>query len=98
MAVSIKIFRLSFCVFLCACPTAIFLILGKSFHFPFPYFVLFVLQYFPFHVVQKIIIFILIIAILADECNRFSIYKCRIFFCNIGIIFIIFGYIDLLIY
>ena len=26
-------------------------IFGKSFHFPFPYFVIFILQYFPFHVV-----------------------------------------------
>ena len=29
---------------------------GKSFHFPFLYFVIFVLQYFPFHVVYKTIL------------------------------------------
>ena len=51
MAVTIKIFRLSFCVFACAFPKVISSIFGKSFSFPFPYFVLFVLQYFPFHMV-----------------------------------------------
>ena len=50
-AVSVKIFCLSFGAFLCACPTVISSIFGKSFHFPFPYFVIFVLWYFPFHVV-----------------------------------------------
>jgi len=37
-------------VFVCL-STAISSIFGKSFYFPFPYFVLFVLRYFPFHVV-----------------------------------------------
>ena len=32
-------------------PTVTSSIFGKSFHFPFPYFVLFVLRYFPFHMV-----------------------------------------------
>jgi hypothetical protein len=32
--------------------TVISSIIGKSFHFPFPYFVLFVLRYFPFQVVN----------------------------------------------
>ena len=50
-AVPVKIFRYSFHVFSCACPTVISSISGKSFHFPFPHFVIFVLQYFPFHVV-----------------------------------------------
>ena len=43
---------LSFHVFLYACPTVISSIFGKSFHFPFPYFVLFILRYFPFHMVH----------------------------------------------
>ena len=38
-AVPVKIFRYSFRVFSCACPTVISSISGKSFHFPFPYFV-----------------------------------------------------------
>ena len=37
--------------FPCAHPTVISSISGKSFHFPFPYFVMFVLRYFPFHVI-----------------------------------------------
>jgi len=49
---SVKIFQLSFYVFTCACPTVTSSIFGKSFHFPFPYFVLSVLRYFPFHVVS----------------------------------------------
>ena len=36
--------------FPCAYPSAISPISGKSFHFPFPYFVIFILRYFPFHV------------------------------------------------
>ena len=36
----VKIFQYSFRVFPCACPTVISSISGKSFHFPFPYFVL----------------------------------------------------------
>ena len=36
--VSYEIFRLSFRVFLCACPTVISSIFDKSFHFAFPYF------------------------------------------------------------
>ena len=47
--------RLSFRVFACAFPTEISSIFGKIFHFPFPYFVLFVLQYYPFHVVNLFI-------------------------------------------
>ena len=39
------------CVCACACPTVTSSIFGKSFHFAFPYFVLFILRYFPFHVV-----------------------------------------------
>ena len=35
MAVPVKIFRCSFRVFSCACPTVISSISGKSFHFPF---------------------------------------------------------------
>ena len=46
-----KKMALSFRMFLCACPSVISSIFGKSFHFPFPYFVLFVLRYFPFHMV-----------------------------------------------
>ena len=38
--------------FLYACPTVISSIFGKSFYFLFPYFVLFILRYFPFHVVN----------------------------------------------
>ena len=41
----------SVCVFVCL-STVISSIFGKSSHFPFPYFVLFVLRYFPFHVVS----------------------------------------------
>ena len=36
--------------FPCACPPVISSIFGKSFHFPFPYFVLFILRHFPLHV------------------------------------------------
>ena len=43
---------------MCAFPTVIYSIFGKSFHFAFPYFVLFVLWYFPFHVVNSILIHI----------------------------------------
>jgi hypothetical protein len=35
----IEIFQYSFHVFSCACPTVISSISGKSFHFPFPYFI-----------------------------------------------------------
>ena len=35
----VEIFRLSFCVFVCACPAVTSSIFGKSFHFPFPYFI-----------------------------------------------------------
>ena len=41
-AMSVKIFQFSFRVFACACPTVIYSIFGKSFHFPFPCFVLFI--------------------------------------------------------
>ena len=37
--------------FLCVYSSVISSISGKSFHFPFPYFVIFILRYFPFHVV-----------------------------------------------
>ena len=47
MAVTVKIFWLSFRVFACVFPRVI----SSIFPFPFPYFVLFVLRYFPFHVV-----------------------------------------------
>jgi hypothetical protein len=47
----VEISRYSFRVFSCACPTVISSISGRSFHFSFPYFVIFVVQYFPFHVV-----------------------------------------------
>ena len=47
-AVTVEIFQLSFRVFACAFPMVISSIFGKSFLFPFPYFVLFVLRYFPF--------------------------------------------------
>ena len=40
-------------MFACAFPTVIPSIFGKSFPFPFPYFVLFVLRYFPFHMVNN---------------------------------------------
>ena len=46
-----RVCRFCFHVFSCACPTLISSIFGKSFHFPFPYFVLFIFRYFPFHVV-----------------------------------------------
>ena len=49
-AVNVKIFWLSFHVFTCAFPTVVSAIFGKSFPFPFLYFVLFILRYFPFHV------------------------------------------------
>ena len=39
-AVPVEISRYSFRVFSCACPTVISSISGKSFHFPFPYFVI----------------------------------------------------------
>ena len=39
-----------------ACPSVISSIFSKSFHFPFPYLVLFVLRYFSFHVVYLHII------------------------------------------
>jgi hypothetical protein len=38
MAMPVKIFRLSFRVSTCACPTVTSSVVGKSFHFPFPYF------------------------------------------------------------
>ena len=41
--VTVKVFWLSFHVFTCICPTVITSIFGKSFEFPFPYFVLFIL-------------------------------------------------------
>ena len=50
-AVPVEISWYSFRVFSCAYPTVISSIPGKSFHFPFPYFVIFILWYFPFHVV-----------------------------------------------
>ena len=46
-----QISRYSFHVFSCAHPSVISSISGKSFYFPFPYFVIFVLWYFPFHMV-----------------------------------------------
>ena len=49
--VPVKIFQF-FHVFTCACTTVISSIFGKSFHFPFLYFVLFVIRYFLFHVVK----------------------------------------------
>ena len=54
----VEIFRLSFRVFTCACPTVTSSIFGKNFHFPFPYFVLFVVWYFPFHMVCLIQFFV----------------------------------------
>ena len=51
-AVPDEILRYSFRVFSCACPTVITSISGKSLHFPFPYFVIFVLRCFPFHMVS----------------------------------------------
>ena len=48
--VPVEISRYSFRVFSFAYPTVISSISGKSFHFPFPYFVIFVLRYFLFHV------------------------------------------------
>ena len=50
-AVPVEISRYSFSVFSCASPSVISSISGRSFHFPFPYFVIFVVWYFPFHVV-----------------------------------------------
>ena len=50
-AVPVEISQYRFCVFVCACHFVISSIPGKSFHFPFLLFVIFVLQYFPFHVV-----------------------------------------------
>ena len=50
-AMPVELFQLSFRVFACACPTVISSIFGKNFHFPFRYFVLFVLRYFPFQLV-----------------------------------------------
>ena len=41
-----RAFRIILIQFSCACPTVISSICGKSFHFPFPYFVIFVLRYF----------------------------------------------------
>ena len=49
---SIEIFQFCFHKFSCAGPTVISSIFGKNFHFPFPYFVLFVLRHFPFHMVH----------------------------------------------
>ena len=54
-SVPVEIPRYSFRVFVCACPLLISSIPGKSFYFPFPYFVIFVLQYFPFHMVFNIL-------------------------------------------
>ena len=56
-AVPVKISQYSFHVFLCVYPTVISSISGRSFHFPFPYFVIFVLWYFPFHVVYMVNIY-----------------------------------------
>ena len=39
-------------MFVCACPSVISSIFGKSFRFSFPYFVIFVLRYFPFHLAR----------------------------------------------
>jgi hypothetical protein len=52
-AVNVEIFRLSFRVFACAFPMVISSIFVKSFPFPYPHFVLFVLRYFHFHVVYS---------------------------------------------
>ena len=49
-AVTVEIFWLSFHVLVLRWYLQFF---GKSFHFPFPYFVFFVLWYFPFHVVSS---------------------------------------------
>ena len=51
-SVIVKIFLISFYVFVCAFLLEIS-IFGKSFPFPFPYFVLSILWYFPFHVVYS---------------------------------------------
>ena len=50
--------RLRWHVFVCL-STMISSIFGKSFHFSFPYFVLFVLRYFPFHVVSYLFLYFL---------------------------------------
>jgi hypothetical protein len=50
-SVTLEIFGISFCVFVCAFPLEISSTFCKS--FPFPYFVLSVLWYFPFHVVYN---------------------------------------------
>ena len=51
-SVIVKIYQISFCVFVCAFPPEISSFFGKNFPFLFPFFVLSVLQYFPFHMVR----------------------------------------------
>ena len=55
---TVEIFPFSFRVFACAFATVIFSIFGKSFPFSFPYIVVFVLQYFPFHVFFLLFIYL----------------------------------------
>ena len=64
-SVTIEIFQKSFCVFACAFPLGISSIFRKNFRFPFPYFMLLVLRYFPLNVVYSIIIMIVFIVIKA---------------------------------
>ena len=49
-SVIVKTYQWNFFMFICAFSSGDLFI--KSFHFPFPYFVIFVLWYFPFHVVH----------------------------------------------
>ena len=70
-ALSVEIFWLSSRVFMCACPMMISSIFGKSFHFPFPYFMLSVLLYFPFSVVcYKILIVSVLLPI--KQCSTYN--------------------------
>ena len=53
ISVTVEIFLLSFRAYACVFPLEISSICGKSFPFPFSYFVLFILRYFLFNVVYK---------------------------------------------
>ena len=66
MAVTVEIFWLRFCMFTCVCPMVISSIFGKSFHFPFPYFVL---LYFIIHFIHRCFQ-------LSFDTNLFNMYVC----------------------
>ena len=69
----VKIFLISFRVFVCSFPPGISSIFGKSFPFPFPHFVLSILWYFHFHVINNQVIY--------NAKSRWIKYQQTIYFC-----------------